>query len=123
MNSDDSGGGGGGGSGPSVVRFGSSSSGGGGVVGVGIPTIVTSSLSSNETPVSGDESSTIANEFENFRLHNASQAQGRRFSVFNKAFDPESSSQGSSDASTGGGVTVNKNSKKRLIIILKLINT
>lgn len=104
MNSDDSGGGGGG---PSVVRFGSSSS-GGGVVGVGIPTIITSSLSSNETPVSGDESSTIANEFENFRLHNASQAQGRRFSVFNKAFDPESSSQGSSDASTGGGVTVNK---------------
>ena len=98
------GGGGGGGGGPSsLMRTGSSSNGseidvgtrsGGG----GIPTIVTSL--STETSLSDDF--TIAKEFENFRLNNASQAQGRRFSVFNKAFDPESSSQGSSDLSEGG---------------------
>lgn len=71
-----------------------SSSGGGG--GGGIPTIVTSPI---ETPT--NDEITITKEFENFRLAHANQAQGRRFSVFNKAFDPESTSQGS-EASEGG---------------------
>lgn len=96
-------GGGGGVGGPSsLTRTASSSNGSeidvGSRSGGGIPTIVTSL--STETSLSDDF--TIAKEFENFRLNNASQAQGRRFSVFNKAFDPESSSQGSSDVSEGG---------------------
>lgn len=51
-----------------------------------IPKIVTSST----VEVTADEM-TITKEFEDFKLNNTSQAQGRRFSVFNKTFDPEDS--------------------------------
>lgn len=68
----------------------------------GIPTIVMSAAV--ETPT--NEEGGITNEFENMRLSNMSRAQGRRFSVFNKAFDPESSSQDSEGSVDGGGTKV-----------------
>lgn len=71
----------------------------------GIPTIVMSAAV--ETPT--NEEGGITNEFENMRLSNMSRAQGRRFSVFNKAFDPESSSQDSEGSADGGGTKVGIN--------------
>ena len=70
--------------------------------------IVTSLIDATGTPVS--EESTITKEFENFKLNNTSQAQGRRFSVFNKTFDPEGSC-----SSRSGSISSNKIQEEALL--------